>query len=149
MGHTKNIPKGLQIILRMEPQCLACDICSNNSYDTLAFYLLPFLMTSAYDRFIISVHPENERLMNILNLLHLKYEVHDESQFKDVLKYSTTIFTVVKPVNHLSFSFPLISQFMSVLFPMGHIKSSTSMDKRIFQHFQKSEKWLKIRDRNT
>jgi len=105
-------------------------------------------MTSAYDRFIISVHPENERLMNILNLLHLKYEVHDESQFKDVIKYSTTIFTVVKPVNHLSFSFPLISQFMSVLFPMGHIKSGTSMDKRIFQHFQKSEKWLKIRDRN-
>jgi hypothetical protein len=145
----QNIPLGYHLILRVDSQCLACDICSNNSFDTLAFYLLPFMMTTAHDRFVISIHPENERLMKILNLLHIKYEVHDESQFNDAADNDPTVFTVVKTVNHLSFNFPLISQFMSVLFPFGHIKSSTSMDKRIFQNLQKSDKWLKMRNFST
>lgn len=140
----QGIPAGMHIILRMESQCLACDICSNNSFDTLASYILPFMMTSAHDRYVISIHPENERLAKVLDLLHIKYEVHDECQFEDQLR-KDRIFSVVRPINHLSFNFPLIHQFVSILFPIGHIKSSTTMDKRIFQNLHKNEKWLKLR----
>lgn len=102
-------------------------------------------MTSAHDRYVLSIHPENERLAKVLDLLHIKYEVHDECQFEDQLR-KDRIFSVVRPINHLSFNFPLIHQFVSILFPIGHIKSSTTMDKRIFQNLHKNEKWLKLRN---
>lgn len=103
-------------------------------------------MTTGHDRYVISIHPENEKLASILDLLHIKYVVHDEHQFEDALKIDEEIFSVIRPVNHVSFTFPLINQFVSRVFPFGHIKSSTSMDKRIFQNLQKSEKWLKLRN---
>jgi len=141
----QNIPVGFHVVLRMDAQCLACDICSNNSYDTLGFYLLPFIMTTAHDRYVLSIHPDNDKLAKILELLHIKFDLHTEEKFLELMKFDSTVYSIVRPINHLSFKFPLISQFMSAIFPFGHIKSSMSMDKKIFQTMHKSKKWLKMR----
>jgi len=143
----QTLPAGLHMVFRMDSQCTACDTCSNNNFDSLALNILPFLMTSAYDQFTISVHPENDRLVKVLKLLRLDYQVHDDSEFEEAVSKDSNVFKVLRPVSHASFSYPLISQFISLLFPFGHIKSGTSMDKRIFQHLNKSEKWLKLRNK--
>ena len=40
----------------------------------------------------------------------------------------------------------LAQQFVSKLFPMGHIKSTREGDEKFVAHFARSRKWLKIRE---
>ena len=40
--------------------------------------------------------------------------------------------------------FPMPGQFVSLYFPMGHIKSTMKNDEEFVKYFRESEKWLKM-----
>ena len=41
-------------------------------------------------------------------------------------------------------SYPLAAQFISLWFPLGHVKSTKSADEHFINVFRESEKWLRF-----
>jgi hypothetical protein len=55
-------------------------------------------------------------------------------------------FNVVRPgaLGAADPAYPLPAQFVSVLFPVGHVKSTVARDTHFVHMFSASEKWLRV-----
>ena len=152
-GPNRTILYGLQRPpLNGEDSVLRCS--DSTSFDELAPSLLPFFVTNAWPNCRISVDPANASLLEKLNgveSLKGKIDVEGEAAFKDRCE-KTNFYNIVAPealadgTNTKSLEeFPLVGHFVSLYFPLGHIKSTKSDDEEFVKFFSASEKWLSMR----
>jgi hypothetical protein len=138
--------------LNGQPTLLRCD--ANTTFDELAPTLLPFYITNAADGARISVDPSNAALRAVLDGwadLGIAVDVQDEAAFAKACNepvYNIVPASAMADNNNTDGDlekFPLVQQFTSLYFPMGHIKSTRSDDETFVAFFSASEKWLKVR----
>uniref|UniRef100_A0A7S2I1C9 Uncharacterized protein n=1 Tax=Helicotheca tamesis TaxID=374047 RepID=A0A7S2I1C9_9STRA len=121
---------------------------STISFSDLVPIFLPFYVTNAREQVELSIDPENEELLKALQKLGVddavKFIVEDASDFEDKIRSNASNYYNVVEVKDQFQQFPLVGQFMSLYFPLGHIKSTMSNDDEFVSFFEKSEKWLKL-----
>jgi len=109
----------------------------------VALYLLPFHMTNARDQVTLSVHPDNKAVWDYVSSL----EDGKYCKGKETDNDFATRVQVEEPWNVVNVTatteYPLVGHFVSLLFPLGHIKSVKSDDKHFVEVFSKSDKWLR------
>jgi hypothetical protein len=171
-GPNRTILYGLQRPpLNGQDTVLRCG--ADTTFDELAPSLLPFYATNALDSLRVSVDPTNHALLSILGRAGARAFTFREAQLGvnarvgramegrvteetdaefDALCDGTEFYNVVAPDaladnNNTGGDlekFPLVGQFVSLYFPMGHIKSTRSNDEQFAQFFSASEKWLQV-----
>eukprot|EP01052_Picozoa_sp_SAG31_P010573 SAG31_NODE_582_length_13925_cov_32.209967_4_plen_477_part_00 len=114
----------------------------STGFDQAAIYLLPFYVTNAANQVVLSCDPANEDLMPALFSLNQRIQVRSETTTEFEARASTA-WNVVN-VDSAAHEFPLVGQFVSCLFALGHIKSVATNDKEFVQAFSKSAKWLQM-----
>eukprot|EP00038_Savillea_parva_P008693 m.178581 g.178581 ORF g.178581 m.178581 type:complete len:736 (-) comp14577_c0_seq1:1650-3857(-) len=108
----------------------------------LALYLLPFHMTNARSQVAVSVHPRNTAVLKFVQSVG-GYNVKSESftEFKARTADNSAVWNTVQVSQTTEFE--LVAHFISLLFPLGHIKSVKSNDENFVTKFSKSDKWLR------
>jgi hypothetical protein len=99
-----------------------------------------FYATNARDQVKISVDSKNKALISICEKLGLAHTVESDDSFagKSADAYNTVHVTGDKQT-----SFPMAGQFVSLYFPLGHIKSTKPNDDEFTLKLdQLSQKWL-------
>ena len=125
----------------------------STTFDELAPTLTPFYCTNAVSSVQISCDPGNTELMSALATLGDDIHIgkHTEEEFQRLCS-DTDFYNVVQPealadnmnTNSLE-EFPMVGQFVSLYFPLGHIKSTRCDDEEFAAFFAASEKWLSMR----
>uniref|UniRef100_A0A7S4JL18 Aldehyde dehydrogenase domain-containing protein n=1 Tax=Paramoeba aestuarina TaxID=180227 RepID=A0A7S4JL18_9EUKA len=152
-GPNRTILYGLQRPpMNGEDTVLRCS--DSTSYDELVPSLVPFFVTNAWSNCRISVDPSNSALVEKLKAvesLQGKVDIEDAAAFAK-RRETTSFYNVVAPeeladgTNTKSLEdFPLVGHFVSLYFPLGHIKSTRVDDEKFVEVFSASEKWLKMR----
>jgi hypothetical protein len=115
--------------------------CSaHTGVDELALHILPFYMTNARTQLHVSCDPQNTAAAHYLRAiqgLDVRSESDDAFSAR-VAKESPWNVVYPSPVKE----FGLVSHFVSLLFPLGHIKSTKSNDEHFLNVFRASDKWL-------
>ena len=152
-GPNRTILYGLQRPpLNGEDSVLRCS--DSTSFDELAPSLVPFFVTNAWGNCRISVDPSNKSLLEKLNGVEgLKGRIDVEGEGEFVERCDKTNFYNVVKAEELADGgntksleeFPLVGHFVSLYFPLGHIKSTTCNDEEFVKFFSASEKWLSMR----
>jgi len=127
-----------------------CD--SDTTFDTIAPVLLPFMCTNARDQFEVSIDPQNKSLLKTLSSLldnnnnnnTIKKQTREEFEktVSDPVYYNVIESSRIPNVD--TTGLPLVGQFLSLWFPMGHIKSAKPNDQEFITQFKTSEKWLSV-----
>ena len=120
---------------------------ASTSFDELAPTLVPFFVTNAFDAVRVSVDPANTKMAQQLNNLGVASQVQSEAEFGSTCA-SEELYNVVMPEaladnnNTKSLEeFPMVGQFVSLYFPLGHIKSTVTDDEKFADFFAASRKW--------
>ena len=111
------------------------------TWDDVAPIHLLFYTTNARDQVELSVDPKNTKLINFCEANELSHTVETEATMSDRLESQSDVFNKVKISGPLS-SFPMVGQFVSLYFPLGHIKSTMPDDKEFAFQARLSSKWL-------
>jgi len=129
-------------------RCLTSIRCDANvSYDDLLPIFLPFYATNARNQVELSV---DQGLLAAIKGIEADKSVaikieHGDEHAKRMADEDSHYYNVIN-VNAGGLSeFPMVGQFISLYFPLGHIKSTMADDEDFVQHFMKSAKWLKVR----
>jgi hypothetical protein len=133
--------------------------CSaDTSFDELAPTLMPFYATNALDSLRVSCDPANTALLEILakiDGLGEKISTETAEGFASI-DQAREFYNVVGPEaladnnnTQCLEQFPLVGQFVSLYFPMGHIKSTRQQDQAFVDFFSCSEKWLRVHNGTT
>lgn len=118
------------------------------SYDDAMPTFLPFYVTNARGQAELSVDPANGTLLSKLKGLGIEANVEDDAAYEGRVKKSGeagNIYNAVTVEAGGMAEYPMVGQFVSLCFPLGHIKSTMSGDEEFVEYFMKSEKWLKLR----
>jgi len=110
-------------------------------------YLLPFVMTNAWDNLEVSVDAVPAYVAE-LGLEPQQVVVETQAQFEQRLgQLSPPPYNVVRPelVDGGAFLPLLAMHWVSRLFPLGHVKSSQPGDGAFVTKFEQSRKWLRVR----
>jgi hypothetical protein len=107
--------------------------------DVAPIYVL-FHATNAQSQVQLSVSPANGDVRALCEAHKLPHVVEDEAQRRDRLARSQNIFHVadVSPMK----CFPMVDHFVSLYFPLGHIKSTRPLDDEFLLRARLSDKWL-------
>ena len=106
------------------------------------------------DRWTLSCDPDNVGLISKLATIgkHVSVSNHTDEEFER-LCIDMDFYNVVQPealsdnINTKSLEeFPMVGQFVSLYFPLGHIKSTRCDDEEFAKYFAASEKWLSMRE---
>jgi hypothetical protein len=122
--------------------------CSKtNSLSDALPTMIPFLISNARDQLSVSVHPENTELIQKLESLgggRISMIQEDDGSFlkRTDRKEGEDVYNVVHADAMLSY--PMPAQFVSSLFPFGHIKSTEPHNTDFINYFKDSAKWLKM-----
>eukprot|EP01126_Amoeba_proteus_P061573 TRINITY_DN827_c0_g1_i12.p1 TRINITY_DN827_c0_g1~~TRINITY_DN827_c0_g1_i12.p1 ORF type:complete len:614 (+),score=115.61 TRINITY_DN827_c0_g1_i12:622-2463(+) len=119
-------------------------VSATTNFDDFAIYLLPFIVTNAYEQVTLSCDPS--RYTDISNfglpLEGVKVLVETLEVFEKRVGNSPP-WNVIRPLP--VFEFPLVGHFLSLLLPIGHVKSTRSRDEEFVRIFFQSSKWLQTR----
>jgi hypothetical protein len=122
-----------------QPTVVRCD--AHTSLDDAAPILLPFVCTNAKDQLEVSVHPKNQSVIKALEGSGVSTVIEEDFD----IRYEKEIdewYNVVR-VETMGDEYPLAAQWISLYFPLGHIKSTKSNDREFIELFQNSQKWLR------
>jgi len=141
-GHgTRTSLWGLQRPPKGQISEIRCE--ATTSYDAVAMHLLPFYITSAKEMVSVSCDPENTTLLKKLE------DIKDITLHKETPKEFKSRTDKKLPWNIIAIpnvsEYPLVGQFVSLLFPLGHLKCTKPKDKKFLETFLRSEKWLHIK----
>jgi len=112
------------------------------SFDDAAPYLLAFFATTAWPQLVVSADHTNSKLCADLAALGINVSAESTAVF-DARVQSEKPFNVITPA--LDDCFPLVGQFISLHFCVGHIKSTNPNDDAFIAGFSDSPKWLQLR----
>lgn len=151
-GPDRTILYGLQQPpLNGQDTVLRC--AADTSFDELAPTLVPFLVTNALHGLRVSCDPANSALVSQLNQLGAlkgKLTTETDAEFASI-DHAQEFYNVVPPGaladnnNTKALErFPMVGQFVSLYFPIGHIKSTRHDDEDFVRVFSASAKWLRM-----
>ena len=106
----------------------------NTSWDDLGAYLFLFFVTNARDQVIVST--ENE----VIKALCEKHGVQVKSVNEADLAPGDNLKHIIGSMDN----FYMVGNFVTTLFPVGHIKSTRSNDDDFCQKVKVLKKWLKV-----
>ncbi|KAL3942354.1 MAG: hypothetical protein SGARI_000295 [Bacillariaceae sp.] len=107
----------------------------NSSINDLAPYLFVFLATNAKDQVIVA--STDSKVKKVCETLGLRVvDSANESSLAPGDNY--------KEISGPMTEFPMVGQFMTTLFPVGHIKSTTPNDQEFLGRVVQLDKWLKM-----
>lgn len=115
------------------------------TFDDVAPVCLLFFTTNAREQMELSVDPSNKDIIAICEKHSLLYTKDDNKAFKDKSEKFTPrdVFNVVHVAPGNLTEFPMAGQFVSLYFPLGHIKSTMPNDDEFALKLdQLSKKWL-------
>eukprot|EP01127_Copromyxa_protea_P007034 TRINITY_DN16971_c0_g1_i1.p1 TRINITY_DN16971_c0_g1~~TRINITY_DN16971_c0_g1_i1.p1 ORF type:complete len:724 (-),score=199.66 TRINITY_DN16971_c0_g1_i1:38-2056(-) len=116
----------------------------NTSYDTVALHLLPFYITNAAEQVTVTCDPANSAVLEkMLKLDGVRVYSEAEEVFQNRTNIMDSTWNTIYP--SAVEEFPLVGHFVSLLVPLGHVKSTKKDDKEFVQYFKNSPKWLKLR----
>jgi len=114
--------------------------------DDAVTILTPFYVTNAREQVTVSVDPGLGDIAAALGSLEgLEVVSEDRAAFAARVE-STEPWNVVQATHASELGFPLVDKLVSVLFPVGHIKSPATGDETFIEAFSKSRKWLAALD---
>ncbi len=116
----------------------------STTLDEVAPHLFPFALTTAWEQLRISVDPANTDLTSALSAAGIGSStvVSEPASDFDARVSRETPYNVISPGMD---EYPLVGQFVSLLFCVGHIKSAKSKDDAFIKAFESSPKWLATR----
>lgn len=111
--------------------------------DALSIYLVPYMITNAREQILVSVPPNNPCASLTESLPEsVKVVVEDDADFRAHCD-STSPWNVVEPKADEAHEFSLVGHHVSVLFNLGHVKSTRVQDDDFVKYFTPSPKWLR------
>jgi hypothetical protein len=125
-------PLGSKTFLRC-----SCD----TTWDDVAPIHLLFYATNARDQVELSIDPQNSRLISMCEEHKLHHVVETESVMTERLESRRDVFNSVAMSGPMT-TFPMAGNFVSLYFPLGHIKSTMPNDEEFALHARMSDKWL-------
>jgi len=117
---------------------------SGTTFDDVAPQLYPFFATNAFSQVEMSCDPSNAALADTLNKLGVPTTTETDDAFEGRMATAEP-FNIIRPDKE-DVGFPLAGQFISVLFCVGHVKSSRGGDDHFLETFRNSDKWLAMRN---
>lgn len=112
---------------------------NGDSFDDIAPILLPFFMTNAHDQLVLSV-PDG-----MYDDMCQAVEGTDISVVNGP-HAEEAVWNTVSSATSAEHGFPMVGQWLSLIFPMGHIKSVESDHRHFVDVFSASPKWLQMRE---
>ncbi|KAJ9472695.1 hypothetical protein DIPPA_70165 [Diplonema papillatum] len=131
--------------LNGQPSVLRAD--KDTSADALAVYIAPYLATNAKECLVVSVDPSNKKCVELVEKLALaNTTVEDEAAFTS-RKWDRTPYNIQYPTydgHPNGGGAPLMSPFLALLFPVGHVKCLVPNDQEFLNRWSTSKKWLSV-----
>jgi hypothetical protein len=118
---------------------LRCSI--DATWDDLAPIHLLFYITNARNQVELSIDPQNSKLISFCKEHKLPHVEETESALTERLESRSDVFNSVSISGPMT-SFPMVGQFVSLYFPLGHIKSTMPNDKEFALLVRMSDKWI-------
>jgi hypothetical protein len=122
---------------------IRCD--AETTLDDLSPILLPFVITNAWNQVKVSVHPNNSNIINALEEGQVSYVLNQNDEFATLEEQDSDDkwYNVIR-VEPMGDKYPLAAQWISLWFPLGHIKSTKSNDQHFLNLFKTNNKWLRV-----
>ena len=119
---------------------IRCD--ANAGWDAVAPIFVLFHATNARDQIQLSIDPSNEALISLCEKYRVAYVAEAEDAF-DGKANTPGVFNVLHGSADKQLSFPMAGHFVSLYFPLGHIKSTKPKDDEFTLKLEQlSKKWL-------
>jgi hypothetical protein len=117
---------------------LRCNATSD--WNGIAPLLVLFSATNASEQLQLSVDPNNTAVLDLCKLHAIRHVVDTDQAF-DTREFAAGDNVILaKPME----DFPMVGQFVSTLFPLGHIKSTQPDDEEFIARAKALDKWLKM-----
>ena len=112
------------------------------SIDALVPVFILFYATNARPQVELSVHPGNTAVVHFCEKYHLSTICQCDAIFTQHEK--TFVWNVVHVDVEPMHNFPMVGNFVSLYFPLGHIKSTKPNDMEFIDKFRNCNKWLQL-----
>ncbi len=122
-------------------------LCDGN-LDALLLYTLPFVMTNAAAQ--VQIEPpaklkkSGEKKAQLEKVLALDIACVERDEVDPAAVFNVVTGDALFETAGGTLDFMLAQQFISRLFPLGHIKSTASNDAAFLEAFRASPKWLRL-----
>jgi hypothetical protein len=127
---------------------IRCTGGGGGDLSVVAPYLLPFLLNNAKEQLVVSVDSDaTAQRIGLGQGDSVRIQVQDEASFRKSLEDPRVWNSIELPGDDYlrdDHNLPLVGHFISVLFPLGHIKSTRPNHESFVDFFKDSPKWLRV-----